>query len=272
MPNHAPSRSPLRSRCAAAARRKRARASADALAVVPPIGHGPYAVGCSNVAQDFSARRRRRDGATQYWEGFPDGGRAALRHRPAASIPRTRSSSTCSVPNDGELFGRFAGTTHRHVVSLVCYPTIATNPRPDYALPTGSVDSAHAARRRGADLSPDAATRFPVLLFSHGLSGSPHLRATTSTRSTLFASYGYVVVAPFHGDPRIADIDLEDLSDIAYALAALQATTSRCRRCARSRCARRSTSCSRDPEFARRASTRTASAASARASAANRCC
>jgi hypothetical protein len=33
----------------------------------------------------------------------------------------------------------------------------------------------------------------------------------------VLASYGYVAVAPFHGDPRIADVHFEDLSDALYA-------------------------------------------------------
>ena len=44
---------------------------------------------------------------------------------------------------------------------LVCYPTSADNPYPDYALPTGN---AVPHMQRGADppLWPDATTRWPV--------------------------------------------------------------------------------------------------------------
>ena len=34
----------------------------------------------------------------------------------------------------------------------------------------------------------------------------------------MLASYGYVVVAPFHGDPRFTDVKIENLSDFLYAL------------------------------------------------------
>ena len=34
----------------------------------------------------------------------------------------------------------------------------------------------------------------------------------------LFASHGYVVIAPFHGDLRYADIDLDSFADFLYAL------------------------------------------------------
>src|SRR5204862_484775 len=47
-------------------------ARADSLAVVDPLPPGPYAVGCSNVAQDFS-RVMAGESAQNYWEGVPDG-------------------------------------------------------------------------------------------------------------------------------------------------------------------------------------------------------
>ena len=43
-------------------------ARADSLAVVDPLPPGPYAVGCSNVAQDFS-RVLPGESAQNYWEG-----------------------------------------------------------------------------------------------------------------------------------------------------------------------------------------------------------
>src|SRR5947207_13852872 len=47
----------------------------DSLAVVDPLPAGPYSVGCSNVAQDFS-RLLAGESAQNYWEGYPDGSRA----------------------------------------------------------------------------------------------------------------------------------------------------------------------------------------------------
>src|SRR5204863_6227658 len=49
-------------------------ANADSLAVVDPLPPGPYAAGCSNVAQDFS-RVQPGERAQNYWEGYPDGSR-----------------------------------------------------------------------------------------------------------------------------------------------------------------------------------------------------
>jgi dienelactone hydrolase len=185
----------------------------DSLAVVPPIGPGTYAVACSNVAQDFS-RLQAGEQPDAYWEGEPDGSRAryvtSLLADPANSLV-----VNVTMPDDRELFGAYARTTLPYLV-LVCYPTGSDNTRADYVLPNGK---AVPRMQRGSDapiFAPDRA-RYPVLLFSHGLSGSP-LSADYLDAVTLLASYGYVVIAPFHGDARIADIQLEDLNDLAYAI------------------------------------------------------
>ena len=99
---------------------------------------------------------------------------------------------------------------------LVCYPTSATNPRPDYPLPTGDVVP-HMQRGAEAPIFADATAQYPVLLFSHGLTGSP-LSGDYINAIAVFASWGYVVVAPFHGDLRFADVKLESFSDLFYAL------------------------------------------------------
>jgi hypothetical protein len=83
---------------------------------------------------------------------------------------------------------------------LACYPTTPDNPRADYVLPDGSVVP-RMQRGGEAPLLPSSPSQLPVLLFSHGYGGSPltgiYLRALIA-----FASWGYVTVAPFHGDLR----------------------------------------------------------------------
>jgi len=68
-----------------------------------------------------------------------------------------------------------------------------------------------------APILPDAG-RWPVLAFSHGYGGSPlsqsHLEAVA-----VFASNGYVVVAPFHGDPRFASLSFDDIGGALGAIA-----------------------------------------------------
>jgi len=186
----------------------------DSLAVVPPIAlPGPYTVGCSNVEEDFS-RLQPGEQPDAYWEGEPDGNRA----RYVTSLltdPADALVVAFTVPDDRELFGSFARTNLSYLV-LACYPTAPDNPRPDYVLPNAK---AVPKMQRGAQapiFAPDRA-RYPALLFSHGLSGSP-LSADYLDAVTLLASYGYVVIAPFHGDARIADIQVEDLGDLAYAI------------------------------------------------------
>jgi predicted dienelactone hydrolase len=56
--------------------------------------------------------------------------------------------------------------------------------------------------------------------FSQGYSGSPISSDYIAALSVL-ASYGYVVVAPFHGDPRFSDLKVNDLSDAVAVLAHL---------------------------------------------------
>jgi hypothetical protein len=181
----------------------------DSLAVVPPLPPGSYAVGCSDIAQDFS---RVDAGATadNYWEGEQGHYVTSLLLEPAATF-----TATVAAGDDRDLFGRFAGQSLPFVF-LVCYPTAASNPYPDYALPNGKLVP-HMQRAGDVPVfAPDRA-QYPVLLFSHGLSGSP-LSSDYLDAVTLLASYGYVVIAPFHGDARIADITLDNLSDIVYAL------------------------------------------------------
>jgi len=189
-------------------------AAKDSLAVVPPIAPGTYPVACSNIEQDFS-RLQPGDTPDAYWEGEPDGSRA----RYLTSLltdPVDSFVVTFAMPDDRELFGSFANATLPFAV-LVCYPTGSANTRADYLLPNGKVVP---KMQRGSDppiFAQDRAT-YPVLLFSHGLSGSP-LSADYLDAVTLLASYGYVVIAPFHGDARIANITLDNLGDVAYAIA-----------------------------------------------------
>ena len=209
-------RSPIAARvraAAAAACLYAAVAHGQAALPVPPAAPGAYAVGCSNVEQDFT-RVPAGVRPEAYWEGLPldSTGRYVTdllvdpAHAFVVPLP---------LPADGTLFGPFAGATVPYA-HLVCYPTDPANPRADYALPTGHVVP---RMQRGAEPPWFAAgnARYPVLLYSHGLSGSP-LSGDYVEAVKLFASHGYVVVAPFHGDLRYADIDLDSFADIVYAL------------------------------------------------------
>src|SRR5436309_11635323 len=77
-------------------------ALADSLAVVDPLPPGPYAVGCSNVQQDFS-RVQPGETASNYWEGSPEGGR----QRYVTDLLVDTADAlivNVAVPDDRELF------------------------------------------------------------------------------------------------------------------------------------------------------------------------
>jgi len=189
-------------------------ARADSLATIPPMGAGAYAVGCSSVEQDFS-RVTQGDSAEYWWEGIPAASGAPRYLTDLLSTSAT-PVLTIPIPGDGELYGPYAGTSLA-VGLIVCYPTDAGNPHADYALPTGGTVP-HMQRGGEPPLLASARARWPVLLFSHGLAGSP-ISGEHVAALTLLASHGYAVVAPFHGDPRIANVRLEDASDLLAAIA-----------------------------------------------------
>lgn len=194
-----------------------ATARADSLAVVDPLPPGPYAVGCSNIAQDFS-RLQPGESAQNYWEGYPDGGRERYVTQ-LLSDPADALVVNVTVPDDRELYTNRA-TQQVPFALLVCYPTTADNPYPDYPLPSGRAVP-HMQQGAQPPIFADASTattaQWPVLLFSHGLVGSP-ISSDYIAALTVLASYGYVVVAPFHGDPRFTDVKIDNLSDFLYAL------------------------------------------------------
>ena len=188
-------------------------ARADALAVVDPLPPGPYAVGCSNVAQDFG-RVQAGESAQNYWEGYPDGSRdryvTQLLVDPADAL-----IVDVTVPDDRELYVNHATQTVEYAL-LVCYPTTADNPYPDYALPSGQAVP-HMQQGAQPPIFADPNVRWPVLLFSHGLVGSP-ISSDYIDALKVLVSYGYVIVAPFHGDPRFTDVKIDNFSDFLYAL------------------------------------------------------
>src|SRR6185295_2132115 len=137
--------------------------------VLPPLPlPGPYPVGCSNVTQDFSRVAPGED-VQAYWEGLPRSNGASRTIADLLSDPSNTLGVTVTAPNNGDVFGSYAGRTLSFTV-LVCYPTTPDNPRPDYVLPTGRIVP-HMQRGSESPLLPDAASWFPLLLFSHGYGG-----------------------------------------------------------------------------------------------------
>jgi predicted dienelactone hydrolase len=120
-----------------------------------------------------------------------------------------------TIPDDSTLYGPYAGATFPYV-QLVCYPTVSANTRAGYVLPSGNVVP-HMQRGAEQPMFENASARYPVILYSHGLSGSP-IDGDYVESVKQVASGGCVVTALFHGDLRFAEIDLDSFADAIYAL------------------------------------------------------
>ena len=191
---------------------------ADASSVPPLPLPGAYAVACSNVAQDFGRLAPGED-VELYWEGVRRADGTPRNATDLLTDPANTLSVTVNAPNNSDVYGSFAGRSIPYVV-VICHPSSPADPRSDYSLPTGR-SVPHMQRGSDAPLWPDATTRYPVLIFSHGYRSSPlsndHLYAMT-----VFASFGYVVAAPFHADATFSDLKLENLGDAFYLLTHLE--------------------------------------------------
>lgn len=201
-------------------------AATDPLAVAPPRPlAGPYPIACSNVAQDFS-RLPAGEPAELSWEGFPRSNGTDRYITDLLTEPNDTLIVRYTPPDDAALFGPWRGQTLTDVV-IVCYPTSPANTRPDFPLPNGK-SVPRMQRGNEGPILPDA-RRWPVLAFSHGYGGSP-LSSGHIEAMGIFASHGYIVVAPFHGDPRYALLSFDDISGALSAIAqfdrytAMQAT------------------------------------------------
>ena len=193
-------------------------AMADPTLVVPPQPlPGPYPVACSDIAQDFT-RVQPGETAQDYWDGTPHDDGSGRYVTELLADPGSTLQVTLAVPSNGNVYGSFAGEKVPYVV-IVCYPTTADNPRADYPLPNGVVVP-HMQLGTDAPLLADPTAHFPVLLFSHGLAGSP-LDSEYLLAIAVPASYGYVVAATFHGDARFSPLQINDLADVVYLLAHL---------------------------------------------------
>ena len=187
-------------------------------AIVQPLPlPGPHPIACSNLAQDFGRVAAGAD-AQDYWQGRPATDGSPRYVTDLLVEPSNTLSASVSAPDDAALFGSFAGQPVGFVV-LVCYPTTADNPRPDFALPTGQ-RLPHMQRGAEAPLFADASHRYPVIAFSHGLAHSPLSDDHLAVLSWL-ASFGYVVIAPFHGDPRVTNLQIDDFRDAVTLVANL---------------------------------------------------
>ena len=186
-------------------------ASAPTVVVQPLPLPGKFAVACSNVVQDFTLVGAGED-VTSYWEGAPSGDGTPRYATDLLADPGNTLIATVTAPQDSNLYGSFAGDNVAFVV-LACYPTTDNNPRPDYPLWTTGKVVPHMQTGSDAPIFSDNSARYPVVAFSHGYSGSP-LSSDYISGLSVFASYGYVVIAPFHGDLRFSDLRIDNISNV----------------------------------------------------------
>ena len=193
---------------------------------INPIARGPFAVACSNVQMDASRVPAGVD-ITEFWEGFNNRYVTDLLANPQAAV-----QFDVAVPNQSSLYPGNAGGSVRFA-AIVCHPTSRSNPDADYALPGGNViphmlppgqaprlisQAEYAATLgagTGATFGP--AQRLPVVIFSHGLTGSPLDDGYVQFVVEL-AAQGFVVAAPFHGDPRFSRVRINNIGDIGFLL------------------------------------------------------
>lgn len=183
---------------------------------VGAMGTGAYAVACTNIEQDPALIAQYGNTPPEdFWEGKPSNGQGRYISQ-ILRYPDTALSMNVQVPDQRTLYTNYAGSSVQHVV-IICHPTPNANTDPDYALPQTGSAVPH-MQQAGRSPKTIGGARFPLLLFSHGLAGSPispgHLEALVQ-----LASQGFVVAAPFHGDPRFSRVRVEDVSDAAYVIA-----------------------------------------------------
>lgn len=200
--------------------------------VVGPIAPGRFAVACSNVEQDTGAIAASGGLAVDFWEGREVGGRpryiTEILARPDAAIV-----FDAPVPDVRRLYPGNAGDRVTFA-AIVCHPTSRANGDPNYPLPENSgtvprmlpagaaprlISAAEYAATLGNELAPPPSgpARLPLVVYSHGLAGSPISKGYIDVMTQL-AAQGYMVAAVFHGDPRFSRVRLEDFNDYWYAV------------------------------------------------------
>ena len=193
--------------------------AAQASSGIVPSANGKYAIGCSNIEQDFT-RVAAGAAPSDYWEGNPQSNGSRYVTELLVS-PANALTYQVAVPKVSEIdvFEKQGGKQLQYA-AITCYPTTAANTRADYALPSG-VKIMRMQRGAEAPLiatNPDVADgKWPLMVLSHGLAGSPLGDDYVQVIARL-AAEGYVVFAPFHADARYSRIHIDDVSDAFYVI------------------------------------------------------
>jgi platelet-activating factor acetylhydrolase isoform II/uncharacterized protein DUF5648 len=197
--------------------------------VVSPLSPGRFEVACSNLEQDAARIAQSGLSPANFWDGT--GGRYITE---ILAQPSSALRIDALVPDLRPLYPTTAGSRVEYV-AIVCHPTTRNNTDPGYALP-GTDDVVPHMLPAGAQprlissdeyfgafgmqvIGPDAGgpAKLPLIVYSHGLAGSPIGKGYINVMVQL-AAQGYMVAAIFHGDPRFSRVRLEELNDYFYAL------------------------------------------------------
>ena len=196
--------------------------------VIAPIPAGTYAVACSNLEQDVSLLAPGTS-PSDYWEGRLINDQLHYITQ-ILSHPETVIRFDPLVPDDRSIYPNTANT-RVPFVAIVCHPTSRYNTAPDYALPGGVgviphmqpagqppylIDQAE-FRQSPLTFNEEPIQRLPLIVYSHGLGGSPIGKGYIDTMVAL-AAHGYMVAAVFHADARFSRIRVENLNDFLYLL------------------------------------------------------
>ena len=197
---------------------------------INPISRGPFPVACSNLQMDGSRVPSGTD-ITQYWDGYPVGDTSHYVSELLVN-PQSAVQYDAAVPDARNLYPGNAGGSV-HFTAIVCHPTSRTNTDPNYVLPgTGGViphmlppgqsprllfQSEYIETLGGAFDIPTPVQKLPVIIFSHGLTGSPIDPGYLDVLVEL-AAQGFVVAAPFHGDPRFSRVRINNIGDLGFLL------------------------------------------------------
>ena len=185
---------------------------------MPPLAPGAFPVACSNLAHDTARMSQLGGTLDDYWSGANGHYVGDILLEPASTL-----KASPQVPNSS-LYPQRRNSLVDFVV-ITCYPTSATNNRLDYFLPDSqriphmqhSGQNALFASQPCIAIfpTPPGCGRWPMLVFSHGLAGSP-VDGKSIDFLVRLASYGYIVAAPFHGDGRFSRLKVEALADLEY--------------------------------------------------------
>lgn len=179
---------------------------------VQPLSMGAFPVACSNLAHNEALMTQIGGLPAEFWEGIPNGGQGRYITQILAE-PQATLQFTLNVPGDRGLYEHFSNDVLPMVV-FTCYPTAAANNRPNYRLP--DAQSIPRMERAGdVPIFPENTGQYPLLVYSHGLGGSPVSDDYLGTITHL-ASHGYIVMAVFHGDARVTRLRISDLSGVVY--------------------------------------------------------